>query len=84
MKRLNPLNDYLFQKYMGEKGDEEQLLSFLNAVLSRTGEAYFTGAAKLLKLMGRQSQGILAYRRFGNTLRGYGQIQANAKQRHKE
>ena len=39
MKRLNPLNDYLFQKYMGEKGDEEQLLSFLNAVLMRTGRA---------------------------------------------
>ena len=36
MKRLNPLNDYLFQKYLGEKGDEEQLLSFLNAVLKRT------------------------------------------------
>jgi len=36
VKRLNPLNDYLFQKYLGEKGDEEQLLSFLNAVLKRT------------------------------------------------
>jgi hypothetical protein len=24
--RLNPLNDFLFMKYMGEKGDEEQLL----------------------------------------------------------
>jgi hypothetical protein len=24
-ERLNPLNDYLFMKYMGEKGDEEQL-----------------------------------------------------------
>jgi hypothetical protein len=24
--RLNPLNDYLFMQYMGEKGDEEQLL----------------------------------------------------------
>ncbi|MDR1914461.1 MAG: Rpn family recombination-promoting nuclease/putative transposase [Clostridiales bacterium] len=35
-ERLNPLNDYLFMKYMGEKGDEEQLLSFLNAVLQRT------------------------------------------------
>ncbi|MDR1524991.1 MAG: Rpn family recombination-promoting nuclease/putative transposase, partial [Tannerella sp.] len=35
--RLNPLNDYLFMKYMGEKGDEEQLLAFLNAVLQRTG-----------------------------------------------
>lgn len=37
MERLNPLNDYIFQKLLGEKGDEEQLLSFLNAVLKRTG-----------------------------------------------
>ncbi|MDR0554048.1 MAG: Rpn family recombination-promoting nuclease/putative transposase, partial [Treponema sp.] len=37
-ERLNPLNDFLFFKMMGEKGDEEQLLSFLNAVLGRTGE----------------------------------------------
>jgi predicted transposase/invertase (TIGR01784 family) len=36
--RLNPLNDYLFVKVMGEKGDEEQLLGFLNAVLGRTGK----------------------------------------------
>jgi predicted transposase/invertase (TIGR01784 family) len=36
VERLNPLNDYLFLKVMGEKGDEEQLLSFLNAVLDRT------------------------------------------------
>jgi predicted transposase/invertase (TIGR01784 family) len=35
-ERLNPLNDYLFVKVMGEKGDEEQLLGFLNAVLKRT------------------------------------------------
>jgi predicted transposase/invertase (TIGR01784 family) len=34
-ERLNPLNDYLFLKVMGEKGDEEQLLAFLNAVLRR-------------------------------------------------
>jgi predicted transposase/invertase (TIGR01784 family) len=33
--RLNPLNDYLFLKVMGEKGDEEQLCAFLNAVLGR-------------------------------------------------
>lgn len=38
MERLNPLNDYIFQKLLGEKGDEEQLLSFLNAVLKRTGK----------------------------------------------
>ena len=37
VERLNPLNDYLFLKIMGEKGDEEQLLGFLNAVLRRTG-----------------------------------------------
>jgi predicted transposase/invertase (TIGR01784 family) len=42
MERLNPLNDYLFRKTMGEKGDEEQLLSFLNAVLKREGETRFT------------------------------------------
>jgi predicted transposase/invertase (TIGR01784 family) len=37
-ERLNLLNDYLFVKVMGEKGDEEQLLGFLNAVLRRTGK----------------------------------------------
>jgi predicted transposase/invertase (TIGR01784 family) len=35
MERYNPLNDYLFLKVMGEKGDEVQLLAFLNAVLKR-------------------------------------------------
>jgi predicted transposase/invertase (TIGR01784 family) len=35
--RLDPLNDYLFLKVMGEKGDEVQLLGFLNAALGRTG-----------------------------------------------
>ncbi|MDR1411276.1 MAG: Rpn family recombination-promoting nuclease/putative transposase [Spirochaetaceae bacterium] len=37
-QRLNPLNDYLFLKIMGEKGDEEQLCAFLNAVLGRKGQ----------------------------------------------
>jgi len=37
-ERLNPLNDYIFLKIMGEKGDEEQLLAFLNAVLKRPGK----------------------------------------------
>jgi predicted transposase/invertase (TIGR01784 family) len=36
------MNDYLFYKIMGEKGDEVQLLGFLNAVLGRTGEDRFT------------------------------------------
>jgi hypothetical protein len=35
MERYNLLNDYLFLKVMGEKGDEVQLLAFLNAVLKR-------------------------------------------------
>jgi predicted transposase/invertase (TIGR01784 family) len=38
MDRLKPLNDIAFQKAMGEKGDEQQLLAFLNAVLQRTGK----------------------------------------------
>ncbi|MDR0683244.1 MAG: Rpn family recombination-promoting nuclease/putative transposase [Dysgonamonadaceae bacterium] len=37
LEKLNLLNDYLFMKYMGEKGDEEQLTAFLSAVLQRTG-----------------------------------------------
>jgi hypothetical protein len=37
-ERLNPLNDFAFQKATGEKGDEIQLIAFLNAVLKRTGK----------------------------------------------
>ena len=37
-QRFNPLNDYLFFKVMGERGDEKQLLGFLNAVLGRSGK----------------------------------------------
>ncbi|MDR2419033.1 MAG: Rpn family recombination-promoting nuclease/putative transposase [Treponema sp.] len=43
VKRLKPLNDFAFQKVMGEKGDEKQLLAFLNAVLSPTGTGKLTG-----------------------------------------
>jgi len=42
MQKLNPLNDFIFQKLFGEKGDEEQLLSFLNAVLKRTSRDKLT------------------------------------------
>ncbi|WP_157078687.1 Rpn family recombination-promoting nuclease/putative transposase, partial [Methanobrevibacter filiformis] len=41
-ERFNPLNDYLFLEYMGKQGDEEQLLSFLNAVLTRTNNDVLT------------------------------------------
>ena len=37
-KRRNPLNDYLFIKVLVEKGDEVQLLGFLNAALGRSDE----------------------------------------------
>ena len=36
-RRFNPLNDFLFYKVMGEKGDEPQLAGFLNAVLGPSG-----------------------------------------------
>jgi len=38
MKRLNPLDDFVFKKLLGEKGSEEELLSFLNAVLKQEDE----------------------------------------------
>jgi hypothetical protein len=39
---FDPLNNFLFYKIMGEKGDEVQLLSFINAVLGKTGDDRFT------------------------------------------
>ena len=39
MERLNPLNDYLFLKLMGEEGNEVQCLAFLNAVLGSKSKA---------------------------------------------
>jgi predicted transposase/invertase (TIGR01784 family) len=42
MKTLyTPLDNFFFFKVMGEKGDEVQLLGFINAVLHRTGENQF-------------------------------------------
>jgi hypothetical protein len=45
--RLNPLNDFAFKKILGEKGDEPQLIAFLNAVLQRTGK----GTIKDVRIM---------------------------------
>jgi len=39
MERLNPLNDFLFLKLMGEEGNELQCLAFLNAVLNSKNKA---------------------------------------------
>ena len=36
MARVNPLNDFVFQKTMGEKGSEIELKSLLSAILGRT------------------------------------------------
>jgi hypothetical protein len=36
--RLRVLNDFAFKKVFGEKGDEAQLISLLNAILKRTGK----------------------------------------------
>jgi len=42
MKTLyTPLDNFFFFKVMGEKGDEVQLLGFINAVLNRTGDNRF-------------------------------------------
>ena len=37
LRRFNPLNDFLFHKTMGVKGNEPQLIGFLNAVLVPSG-----------------------------------------------
>jgi predicted transposase/invertase (TIGR01784 family) len=41
-QRFDPLNDFLFYKIMGEKGDEVQLLGLVNSVLGKTGDDRFT------------------------------------------
>ena len=33
MERLNPLNDYIFKRIMGEEESKDNLIAFLNAVL---------------------------------------------------
>jgi predicted transposase/invertase (TIGR01784 family) len=51
MERLNPLNDYLFLKIMGEKGDEEQCIAFLNAILTDSSE----NPLRLVKILENRS-----------------------------
>ena len=43
MQRLKPLNDFIFGKTFGEKGDEEQLLSLLNAILAKAKHKSWSG-----------------------------------------
>jgi hypothetical protein len=51
MERLNPLNDYLFLKVMGEKGDEEQCIAFINAILADSSE----NPLRLVKILENRS-----------------------------
>ena len=39
MEHINPLNDYIFQKILGEQGAEEQCIAFINAVLKDSKES---------------------------------------------
>jgi len=45
--RLNPLDDFIFFKVMGEKGDEKQLLGFLNAVLFHSCGIWRSGKERI-------------------------------------
>ena len=36
MRQVKPLNDFIFKKVFGEKGNEDILIAFINAVLKRT------------------------------------------------
>lgn len=38
MRKIKPLNDFIFKKVFGEKGNEDILISFINAVLKRTNK----------------------------------------------
>ena len=38
MRKIKPLNDFVFKKVFGEKGNEDILLAFINAVLKRTNK----------------------------------------------
>ena len=40
-RQFDPLNNFFFYKVFGEKGNEVQLLSFINAVLGKEGENKF-------------------------------------------
>ena len=49
MERLNPLNDFLFLKTMGEEGAEEPCLGFLNAVFEDTNRKEPVKLVKILE-----------------------------------
>ena len=42
MRKVKPLNDFIFKKIFGEKGNEDILISFINAVLKRTNKEPIT------------------------------------------
>lgn len=59
MKRLKPLNDFVFKKLFGENQDKELLIGFLNAVLKNDVEDLYIVEEKLGKEKIDDKQGIL-------------------------
>ena len=43
MRKIKPLNDFIFKKLFGEKGNEDIWEAFINAILSRTNKGPITG-----------------------------------------
>ena len=38
MRKVKPLNDFIFKKVFGEKGNEDILIAFINAVFKKNQE----------------------------------------------
>ncbi|MDR0140206.1 PD-(D/E)XK nuclease family transposase [Metabacillus idriensis] len=59
MKRLKPLNDFVFKKLFGENKDKDILIGFLNAVLDTEVDDLYIVEEKLNKDKIDDKQGIL-------------------------
>ncbi|WP_224768124.1 Rpn family recombination-promoting nuclease/putative transposase [Metabacillus idriensis] len=59
MKRLKPLNDFVFKKLFGENKDKDLLIGFLNAVLKNDVQDLYIVEEKLNKEKIDDKQGIL-------------------------
>jgi hypothetical protein len=75
-ERLNPLNDYIFLKIIGEKGDEEQLCAFLNAVLGRKGPDAIMSIEIIVSYPRRHLPGSNINGRAGDTLYRHDKVPA--------
>ncbi|USK36744.1 Rpn family recombination-promoting nuclease/putative transposase (plasmid) [Bacillus sp. F19] len=59
MKRLRPLNDFIFKKLFGDNQDKELLIGFLNAILDDEVKDLYIVEEKLTKEKIDDKQGIL-------------------------